>query len=286
MSAKSNSHGTALATGDIPVLHLDGTILRTAVESMIECSNQLGGIEVIVDGLRGKSLLFQRTFSDDGQSMTDREFFDACAFMPTVRRRLKPVLQGMGFASLRDEITRLLDAVTLENMDSRMADLTDRLASGKSSRWVRDLAAEILHFRQPELFPLMTRWIWDHESNTGVLREIWFSDSPDQYIDIPNGVRTHLELRREIHEFFEESGIFADREFIMDILFAWVYSQYIGSQGGSFLNSEFNNAGTPMGFAIRMLGLDTAIGDSGLTHMILGDGERHRLSETYDAPTH
>ena len=40
----------------------------------------------------------------------------------------------------------------------------------------RDLAAEVMHFSAPDEVPLMTRWIWDAQTGSGVLREIWFED--------------------------------------------------------------------------------------------------------------
>ena len=32
---------------------------------------------------------------------------------------------------------------------------------GRQHRFLRDLAAEILHNTLPEHYPLMTRWVWD-----------------------------------------------------------------------------------------------------------------------------
>lgn len=253
---------------------------------MIECGDKLGGIETIVEGVRGKSLLFQRIFSDDADMMTDTEFFDVCAFMPTVRRRIRLLLQARGFEFLRDTIKTLLNGITLENADSRIQTLKAELALDAKDRWIQDLAAEIVHYRSPDEFPLMTRWVWDRESNTGVLREVWFAEMKNNRLEISDGVRTHLELRRELHGFLENAGIYANHNFIMDILFAWVYSQYIGSQGGSFLKTEFSQSGTPFDYALRMLGLDAALTGNGLTHMVLADGSRHRLSELIDASTH
>ena len=269
-----------------PVLHLDGGTLRTALNSMTACSEQLGGIEIIIEGLRGKSLLFQRTFSGDGMTMTDTEFFDACAFMPTVRRRIRPILKSKGFDHLQSALTKLLDGVSFENVDSRRMELARNLRTSEKDRWIQDLAAEVLHFREPETFPLMTRWIWDGESNSGVLREVWFSDTQDFHLNVAGDIRTHLELRKELYGFLEDSGVYANHHFIIDILFAWIYSQYIGSQGGSFLKTEFNHSGTPFNYALRMLGLDAALTGNGLTHLVLANGSRHRLSELIDSPTH
>ena len=269
-----------------PILHLDGAFLRASLESMNENCKKLGGVELIIEGLQGKSLLFQRTFSSDAALMSSTEFFDACSFMPTVRRRIQPILKAKGFDYLRDAIAGLLDDVSLETHDSKLAELTNALTLEGKTRWIRDFAAEVLHYQEPETYPLMTRWVWDLEANSGVLREIWFSDNPDVKLDIPSDIRTFLELRRELNDFLEDSGVYANHHFVQDILFAWIYSQYIGAQGGSFLKSDFNQSGTPFGYALRMLGLDTALSGKGLTHLILADGARHRLSEMFDATVH
>ncbi len=269
-----------------PVLHLDGRRLRTAFNSMVDCAEKLGGIEVIVEGLSGKSILFQRTFCDSAENLLESEFLDTCAFMPTVRRRIKSVLERLSFSELNQIIHMLLTNVSVENIDEHIEAFESNLQSTSRDRWIHDLAAEILHFREPDTFPLMTRWIWDYGSNSGVLREIWFSDSETDYLNIPNGIRTHLELRRELSEFLDSLGVYKNINYMIDVLFAWIYSQYIGNQGGSFLKTDFSFTGTPFGYVFRMLGLDAALSSSGKSRLILANGKRYCLSGTIDAVAH
>ena len=269
-----------------PVLHLDGKRLRMAFESMVDGAEKLGGIEVVVDGLGGKSLLFQRTFGGNAENLLESEFLDACAFMPTVRRRIKSAFGQFGFESINKTVTNLLSDVSVENVDEKIETFETDLTGSSKFRWVRDFAAEILHYRDPDTFPLMTRWVWDFGSNSGVLREIWFSESDTEILNIPHGVRTHLELRRELSEFLDHLGVFKDPHFMIDILFAWIYSQYIGNQGGSFLKTDFSFAGTSFGYVFRMLGLDAALSSSGKSRLLLANGKRYCLSGTIDAVAH
>ena len=275
----------ATNTSPLPELHLDGRILRASFENMVKSAEKLGGIEIIIDGLNGKSILFQSTFSDRNTISFESDFYSACAFMPTVRRRLKFALEKHGFSLIWDSIQQLLDEVTIENADNRIEQFFLALATSKRDRWVRDLAAEILHFCDPDKFPLMTRWIWDFSSNTGVLREIWFTDNDHEQIKVPNGIQTHLELRRELLGFLKDCGVFANQNLTIDVLFAWIYSEYIGSQGGSFLRTEFNASGQPFGYALRMLGLDTAY-CSGKTRLLLPGGKRYQLAEPFVSVAH
>ncbi len=268
-----------------PELHLDGRVLRDSFENMVKAAEKLGGIEIIVDGLNGKSILFQSTFSNRDSISFESDFYSACAFMPTVRRRLKFALEKHGFNSVWEAIRRLLDDVTIQNVDFRVEQFFLILAASRKDRWVRDLAAEILHFSNPDKFPLMTRWVWDFSSNTGVLREIWFTDNDHERIKIPNGIQTHLELRRELLGFLKDCGVFANQNLTIDLLLAWIYSGYIGSQGSSFLRTEYNSSGLPFGYALRMLGLDTAF-CSGKTRLILPGGKRYQLTEPFVSVTH
>lgn len=275
-----------ISSANIPVLHLDGQRLRAAFDSMIESAEKLGGIEIVLEGLSGKSLLFQRTFAGNAENLLESEFLDACAFMPTVRRRIKNVLGQHSFEALNKLVTTLLEDVSIESVDQKIQEFETELTNLSKSRWVRDFTAEILHYRDPDMFPLMTRWVWDFGSNSGVLREIWFSDSDSEFLNIPHGVTTHLELRREVGEFLDRLGVFKNLHFMIDVLFAWIYSQYIGNQGGSFLKTDFSFAGTSFGYVFRMLGLDAALSPSGKSRLLLANGKRYSLSGAIDAVAH
>jgi hypothetical protein len=65
-----------------------------------------------------------------------------------------------------------------EHIENRINRFCDRFPNDKKHRWVKDLAAELLHHADPERVPLMNRWVWDAKSNTGVIREIWYGENP------------------------------------------------------------------------------------------------------------
>ena len=122
---------------------------------------------------------------------------------------------------------------------------------------MRDLAAELLHYADPERYPLMTRWVWDARSNTGVLREIWHDDDVDSIrIDVPDGYATFLMLREELAQYLTANGVFRDVLFYVDVLMAQVYAGYIGERGGTYLRTDFATPEDPMLHTRRILGLD------------------------------
>ena len=269
-----------------PVLHLDGARLRDAFESMAKAAESLGGVEVLINAVNGKANLFQRTFSPPLTDLQQPQLLDACSLMPTVRRRLKLALENYDFQFLRQTITVLAEDVSIDCVDERMAQVTDAFPVTKEYRWVRDLAAEIIHYTNPDMYPLMTRWVWDKTANTGVLREIWFKEYQDEYLDIPDGVQTHLVLRSELEEFLRTAGVYADVPIMIDLLSAWIYAEYIGLQGGSFLKTEFSSSDASISHAIRMLGLDAGKSADGRSRLITADGRRHIYSNTIDTSTH
>ena len=136
-----------------------------------------------------------------------------------------------------------------------------RTSGESSTRFLRDLAAELLHNVLPEHYPLMTRWVWDAKSNTGVLREIWHDASGDaavdrMIIDIPDSHETFLVLREEISQFLSDHGIFRDMLWYVDLVSAQIYAGYIGSQGGAWLKTDFSAETDPLEHTRRILGLD------------------------------
>lgn len=259
----------------LPVLDLSGPPITAAFEELIAGSEAEGGVERYVAALRLKAALFRESFSQDADALEEPAFRTACALMAPVRRRIGASLAGGGFASMRAALAELLaDAEDTGSADARLARFCARFPQSRAHRWVRDLAAEVLHYTHPELYPLMSRWVWDARTNTGVLREIWHGDDVDRrVIDVPDTYPTFLALRQELAQFLSENGVFRDVPLFVDLLLAQVYARYIGAQGGAFLRADFNSEEDPMRYVRRMLGLDGAGATGGRTRLKVVDGE-------------
>lgn len=155
--------------------------------------------------------------------------------------------------------------------------------SSDRPRFLRDLAAEILHNVLPEHYPLMTRWVWDAKANTGVLREIWHdpvaADATDNIlIGVPDTHETFLVLREELSQFLSDNGIFRDMPWYVDLLQAQVYSGYINAQGGAWLKTDFGAESDPIEHTRRILGVDarvarSAVDVSGQSSVVSGGDE-------------
>jgi hypothetical protein len=276
------SQVTAIRPHDIerPVLDLSADILRQALHRMISGSEDHGGIERYIDAVKLKSTMFQQALVNIEAGDLDLEAFKGlCTFMATVRRRIGPWLTANSYVEVQEALQELF--VDGDHVDDRIGRFCARFPEDKSHRWVRDLATEMLHNRDPERIPLMNRWIWDAKANTGVIREIWHAEDIDRTtIRIGDGYGTYLMLREELSQFLSDNGFFRDVLFYVDVLCAQVYAQYICEQGGSYLRADFSAPEDPMQHTRRLLGLDGVRPGNGKTKLKSIDGEAFVLDDS------
>lgn len=264
-----------------PHLDLSGEVLAESFGAMVTSAEEHGGIERYIEAVKLKSALFREVFAAGAEALAPERFLELCAFMPTVRRRIAPYLDEKGFARIRDGLAALLEGRhDVAGSDARLAQFCARFPENREHRFVRDLAAEVLHNLDSERYPLMTRWIWDAKANTGVLREIWFADDVDHVtIAVDDSYATFLMLREELAQFLTDNGVFRDVPEYIDILCAQIYAQYICAQGGTYLRTDFAAPEDPMQHSRRMLGLDGVRPGSNRTRLKAIDGSAYTIEE-------
>ncbi len=265
-----------------PVLDLSGPRLREILEHLVEAAEPTGGIERYVGALTLKSSLFEELLGKGRVGeLTETEFCDLCGFITPARRRVGAWLARRGFPAMRQRLERLLEGwADVTTADARLAAFVAGFPADREHRWARDLAAEVLHFTAPERYPLMTRWVWDQRTNTGVLREIWYAEDVDA-IRIPaaDDLATFAMLRQELEGFLRDNGVFRELPFYIDLLCAHVYAFYIGGRGGRYLRTDFGVKEDPMAHTRRLLGLDAVDSETGRTRLKLIDGTAYVLGE-------
>ncbi len=255
---------------DRPQLELSGPKLRLTFEALVSRTEEQGGVEAFVAGLKLKSTLFRNALAGPLDLATLRTL---CAHMATVRRRAGPYLEPDAFDAFHARIERLIEGrEDTSTADARIARFCAEFPQDRDHRWVRDLAAELLHYADPERYPLMQRWVWDTRANTGVLREIWHGENVDHItIGVPDGYATFLVLREELAQYLATNGVFRDVLFYVDVLTAQVYADYISERGGTYLRTDFATPEDPMLHTRRILGLD-GVDASGRTRLKASDG--------------
>jgi hypothetical protein len=285
-SARHSLQPPALPDIDRPRLDLSGPVLARALETLVAGTEAQGGIEQWIDALKLKSRMFQQALNPflDGPGTADLpldSFASLCAFMASVRRRVGPFLEQPAYGRMVEAIAALLEgAKNTAGTDARLAAFCERFPQNRKHRWVRDLAAEILHNVDPERYPLMCRWVWDRKANTGVIREIWFDDQVDHItIDVPDGYGTYLVLREELSQYLTDNGVFRDVVWYVDLLCAKIYADYIAAQGGVYLRADFSAPGDPLEHTRRLLGLDGVRAGSGRTRLKAISGEAYVIED-------
>jgi hypothetical protein len=282
MRTKPQLKSLESAPPDRPVLHISGPKLTGCFQALIQGCERDGGIERYVEALNLKASLFQEALADGTARDMDIETFKRlCAFMAPVRRRVAPWLRPENYSTLRAGIGDLLEGATdTSTTDARIGTFCKLFPEDGKHRWVRDLAAELLHYADPERYPLMCRWIWDSKTNTGVIREIWYGENVDgMVIDVADGFETCLTLREELSQFLTDNGVFRDVLTYVDLLCALIYADYVRSQGGAFLRSDFLADEDPMQYTRRMLGLDGVKSRSARTRLKDINGEAFKLED-------
>ncbi|HSQ82356.1 MAG TPA: hypothetical protein VLU54_14695 [Casimicrobiaceae bacterium] len=264
----------AVATAPRPVLDLSGPKLKAALESLVVHTEDEGGVERYVDALKLKSTLFAQALGEGrARDVDPKTLRQLLSLIATVRRRVGPYVDERRFGELRARLAGMLEiARDTAAADDAIATFCGHFPEDREHRWVRDLAAEVLHNVDPERYPLMSRWVWDARSNTGVLREIWHAADVDHIvIDIPDRHDTFVVLREELSQYLSTNGVYRDVLQYVDLLTAQVYAEYISEQGGSYLRTDFASAEDSMQHTRRMLGLD--VGADGRTKLKAVDGE-------------
>ncbi|MCC7483874.1 MAG: hypothetical protein IT529_02695 [Burkholderiales bacterium] len=257
-----------------PRLELSGPKLKLVLEALVSRSEEQGGVETWAAALRLKSALFR-----DALDRLDLKAFRAlCAHMPTVRRRIGCYAGPARFPRMRGCIAELLAGrEETGTADARIERFCGAFPGDREHRWVRDLAAELLHNVDPERYPLMQRWVWDARTNTGVIREIWHGEGVDSTsLDVPDGYATFLVLREELSGYLAQNGVFRDVLFYVDVLTAQVYADYIGERASAYLRTDFTAPGDPLLYTRRILGLD-GIDSRGRTRLKAADGVAHAV---------
>ncbi len=266
-----------------PQLELSGPILKHAFESLVSGAESQGGVEYWIDALKLKQQMIQQALGQGHPGDLPLDTFKSlCAFMVSVRRRVGLYLEKPAYEEMVEAIVELLSGYQdTASTDDRLAAFCARFPGDKKHRWVRDLAAEILHGVDPQRYPLMGRWIWDRKANSGVIREIWFDDDIDNMtLDVPDGYGTHIMLREELSQFLSSNGVFRDVIWYVDLLCAKIYADYIGAQGGVYLRADFSTPDDPMEHVRRLLGLDGVRVGSNRTRLKAINGEAFIIDES------
>lgn len=245
-----------------------GSKLRVLLNEVDEFE---GGLNAVLEALHTKQELMQRAFpttpGPEWAMGAEAMQIVLSAVFPA-RRKLAAFFSELGPERTEQLVQRLVYGKAA--VEQRMHEFCDVVPAErkKQRRAIRDLAAEILHFRDPEAIPLMTRWVWDQSTASGALREFIRGNDGMTQIPLDNRPETYEGARSWFAEAVTEAGFYRDLPYLIDLLQAQAYADYVKamSNGLGMVQAEFGGNQHPLEFVLKLLGVDaggrgTAAGD-------------------------
>lgn len=240
---------------------LDAEICRGKLQCLLNDLSERGGMDVFVTSLEKKHELFRSVLAPEQVEAMDHGTLDTlleCVF--TARRRLPAALSKMSHETLLEAVKVLLYGreSLAERVRAFAAVIPDADRKIKRAAW--DFAAELLHFRAPENYPLMTRWVWDPNTVSGALREFVRGNDTMRHIPIDDRPGTFEGARVWFAEQLAALGFYRDVHFIVDLLLAQAYGDYVRAMasGMGILNADFGAKNDPAELLVKLLGIDPA----------------------------
>lgn len=217
------------------------------------------GLAPFLEALTRKHELFARLLAPEALGALDREGFDALLeTVFTARRRLPRALQGLDLDRIGAAMRELLYGEA--PLAGRLEGFAGALGveGAKEARAAWDFGAELLHYREPVQYPLMSRWVWDVNTMSGALRELVRGNDTMRNIPLDGRPETFEGARRDIAGFLSEEGYYRDVPFLVDLLLAKAYSDYVQdmAKGVGVFAAELGARNDPLEFVAKMLGID------------------------------
>lgn len=243
----------------------DRAIAESKLNALLDQAKDIGGVEALIGSLKTKCLLFEAAFPASrpvGWVLLPETLETVLAAVFQVRRKLTAIDAAVGRQGLIDGTVDLVyGAASLHERFLAFVSLMPEELK-KERRAMRDLAAEILHFRDPEGMPLMTRWVWDEATASGALREFIRGNDGLPEIPIDNRAESFEGARVWFAEMLAEAGFYRDVPMLIDLVHAQAYSDYVKamSSGLGMIQVEFGESHHPLELLMKLLGVDPATG--------------------------
>ncbi len=232
--------------------------ISVAKEFMNETLSRVSREELIAIAadLELKSAFFQHHLQIDRiDRLADQELNEILRSVFATRRHFKKITDAQSYVQLKGEIKNLLYGE--DKIEDRFHAFVTNLAGGDIGMKT-DLAGELLHFNNPGLYWMWTRWMWDPGKKTGALPlvttegfDLHGEHAGEVYLKVGKGVA-----------FVHSVGEAAEFQFISrslfgtDVFLSCVYVVYAYTVLRMRMTQEFNKVmpGLPE-FTRRLLGV-------------------------------
>lgn len=242
----------------------DRNIFAVKLSALLENLGGRGGIDACLAALADKSQLFEESLHPAELDSLDRSRLELLleTVMPA-RKRLGAAFGACDEQDLVAAVKDLLfgDAELSERMNNFVAAFPevggDDKVNNKARRAAWDFAAELLHFRAPERYPLMASWIWEPGSRSGVLRSLLTDGDVLKNIAVSNVPGVYAAVRQWVAQLLAEHGLHAEPHFAVDVFLAHVYADNLRARS---TGADAAANGDPMEPIRTLLGIDAMRG--------------------------
>lgn len=262
------------AAGVLPLelpVELDPAAFKRHFDALQAATARDGGMESYLAALDAKRELFvtARTSAQSAAPGLD-ETIRLLAMVFTARRKLYPALETLGEERVSSLMTTLWfgsepAGVRLQQFVDAMpgavsSDRASVKAAAKLRRAAWDFAAEALHYAGADLYPLMSRWVWDQATQSGALREFIRGGEAMREVPFSNDPGIFEAARRWLAEQLAAQGVYRDEALWIDLVQAQAYLVYFRSMTEGSLGADFGRGVPPDEQLKRLLGIDAEPG--------------------------
>jgi len=249
----------------------DPGVFASKFEQLLEAVEDEGGVQAFVEALNVKRELFARALDVEVLRNMTPEGMDALLeTVFTARRKLPELMVGMQQADVNAVIEALVYGTEplAERMQTFMEffpvaegeDKATQKANQKIRRAAWDFGAEMLHFREPEKYPLMARWVWDVNTVSGAMREFIAANDTLRESPFDGRPETFEAVRQWMAEQLSAAGFYRDVPFLVDMVLGWAYTDYMRAMSSSMglIEAEFGAKSDRTEPLRKILGIDPA----------------------------
>lgn len=267
-------------------LELDSALFLTHLSHLQQLTEPEGGVETFLGRLNAKHQRFAEVLAPEAAPRLDLERIEELLERVfTARRRIYPLLKALGQEQTAAAVKAVLmgEGLVEERMQAFAEampvavgeDRESRRLAAKQRRAAMDFAAELLHFRDPVKYPLMTRWVWDKSTMSGALRELVRGAGELRELPFDMSPETFEGARKWLAEQIAGQGIYRDVPFWIDLLLGEAYVGYVRSMAEGNLGGDFGRGVTPHEQLKKLLGIDDPV--NGRSRVRKGNGKNELL---------
>ncbi len=255
---------------DLPV-PLDPVVFQRHFDALLAGMELDGGADSYLSALGAKRQAVAEARAHSAERTHGLDAIESMlALVFTARRKLYPALAAMGDEPVGELMAGLwFGALSPHERLQQFVDAMPGAESGtrqgvkvaaKLRRAAWDFAAEMLHYGEPERYPLMSRWVWDQATQSGALREFVRGGDAMREVPFSNDPAVFEGARRWLAEQLAAQGIYRDEALWINLVLGQGYLAYFRSMTEGSLGADFGRGVPPQEQLKRLLGIDAEPG--------------------------